>query len=91
MSDTPRGRFVPSPARGDRGTPVDLSGRPDQTPEQAERTLAQCAKELGMTKATYLRTRRETIEDSAKRGGWSPAETAATLADVELMAKEVWP
>jgi hypothetical protein len=52
--------------------------------------LAQQFKRVGGTKADYIKLKMEVIESTARLEGWLPSERAVALAEVEMLAAEVW-
>lgn len=55
-----------------------------------EVTIARKAKKAGIDKAKYLSLRTSAIQTSAKKQGWRPSELAASVADIDRIADEVW-
>lgn len=57
---------------------------------RSEKALAKRAKAAKISKQEFLDIRTRVTNKAADDDGWRPSERAATLADIQMAADEVW-
>lgn len=58
--------------------------------ENPEKKTARRWKAAGISKHEYVHQRTRQLDDAARENGWKASETAATIADMIMIADEVW-